>query len=111
MTTDSNSNEMNELWDRESISNLCSENCVSLKLDSESQFCKQFTQICILKRLIFDNNFFMLLIYYSFWIDSVNTYPTTYLIGNNGRPLEVIVGVVSEEGLLSRIQKAVDVKI
>jgi hypothetical protein len=33
------------------------------------------------------------------------------LIGNNGRPLEVIVGVVSEEGLLSRIQKAVDVKI
>jgi hypothetical protein len=44
-------------------------------------------------------------------IDSVNTYPTTYLIGNNGRPLEVIVGSVTEEGLLARIQKGIDVLI
>jgi hypothetical protein len=41
---------MDELWDDEAISSLCANNCVSLRLEAESEPSNQFKQIC---KLIF----------------------------------------------------------
>lgn len=38
---------MDELWNDENISKLCSENCVGVRLESESESCNQFKQLCI----------------------------------------------------------------
>lgn len=45
-TLDDNSTEMTELWNDETISSLCKENCVSIKLDANSDECNQFKQLC-----------------------------------------------------------------
>lgn len=73
----------------EDVAKLLNDNCLSLKLEKENETCKQFTQIY-----------------------PVKSYPTIYLIGNNGRPLDVIPGkgdqaVESKETLLASLQKSV----
>ena len=45
-TFDENSTEMTELWNDEKISNLCTANCVSIKLEANSDECNQFKQLC-----------------------------------------------------------------
>lgn len=40
------SNKMNDLWNDENISGICNLNCVSLRLLANSEFSKQFNQIC-----------------------------------------------------------------
>ena len=43
---DSNSSEMSELWNKEAVSQLCKENCVSIRLEAGTQICDQFKAIC-----------------------------------------------------------------
>ena len=40
------SNDMNELWNLDKVAELCNKNCVSLRLDANTEPCKQFKQIC-----------------------------------------------------------------
>jgi hypothetical protein len=42
--------------------------------------------------------------------DKVLCYPTTYLIGDNGIPIEIIAGAVSLDELLAKINNAVKVR-
>ncbi|CAF0843116.1 unnamed protein product [Brachionus calyciflorus] len=74
------------IWNNETVINLCKTNCISLKLEFESQNCSFFKQIY-----------------------PISTCPTTYLIGVNGKPIDVISGEISEEEFLSKLQKSIDV--
>lgn len=74
-----------ELWTKEEIYQLCTEYCVSLKLEASSQSFTQFKQIY-----------------------PVTTQPTTYLIGTNGLPLEVVSGSVSQDQFLIRMSQAIE---
>lgn len=81
------SNEMNELWNLARVAELCNANCVCLRLDAATEPCKQFKQI------------------YPF-----DAFPTTYFIGNNGFPIDVIQGPLLEESaLLSKLEKVIEV--
>ncbi|RNA22033.1 UBX domain-containing 4-like, partial [Brachionus plicatilis] len=75
----------NQLWSNESVIKTCKENCISLKLDAESQTCSFFKQIY-----------------------PVTEYPTTYMIGLDGKPLEVISGELSLDEFISKFQKAIE---
>lgn len=81
---DANS-QIEEYWNKEEITKLCNENCVCLKLEADTQTFNQFKQIY-----------------------PVTVQPTTYLIGNNGLPLEVITGQADETDLIAKLVKAIE---
>lgn len=83
---DSNSREMDDLWNDSKISNLCKENCVSLCLEAESESCNQFRQLY-----------------------PITVFPTTYFIGINGVPIEIVAGVVSKEILEEKLANVIKI--
>lgn len=81
---DSNSSETTELWNRDTIFQTCNKNCISLQLEAQTETCNQFMQIY-----------------------KIDSFPTTYFIGNNGQTLEVITGNVTENELIAKIEIAI----
>jgi hypothetical protein len=60
--------------------------CISLKLASESEPFKQFSQFY-----------------------PVSVLPSTYFIGQSGFPLEIVLGSVDANSLVAKLKKAADV--
>jgi len=74
-----------DLWSNQEIYEMCNQNCVSLKLQADTQTFTQFKQIY-----------------------PVSVQPTTYLIGTSGSALEVIAGSVSLEEFIIRMSQAIE---
>ncbi|KAM8806868.1 UBX domain-containing protein 4 [Eudromia elegans] len=79
---DEQSTEMALRWEDEKVTEAASEGFVAIKIDTKSEACLQFSQIY-----------------------PVVCVPSSFFIGDNGIPLEVIAGSVSVEELVTRIQK------
>ncbi|KAG8429767.1 hypothetical protein GDO86_019286 [Hymenochirus boettgeri] len=73
---------MTESWSNEEVIQAVSEGFVAIKLDSKSESCLQFSQIY-----------------------PVVCVPSSFFIGENGIPLEVIAGNISAEELVAKITK------
>ncbi|XP_072274209.1 UBX domain-containing protein 4 [Pyxicephalus adspersus] len=79
---DEQSVQMDESWGNEGVEQAASEGFVAIKLDSKSETCLQFSQIY-----------------------PVVCVPSSFFIGDNGIPLEVIAGSISAEELIGKITK------
>ncbi|KFP75261.1 UBX domain-containing protein 4, partial [Acanthisitta chloris] len=79
---DEQSTEMAARWEDENVTEAASDGFVAIKIDTKSEACLQFSQIY-----------------------PVVCVPSSFFIGDNGIPLEVIAGSVSVEELVSRIHK------
>nr|XP_010307395.1 PREDICTED: UBX domain-containing protein 4 [Balearica regulorum gibbericeps] len=69
-------------WEDEKVTEAASDDFVAIKIDTKSEACLQFSQIY-----------------------PVVCVPSSFFIGDNGIPLEVIAGSVSVEELVTRIRK------
>ncbi|KAJ3591545.1 hypothetical protein NHX12_006678 [Muraenolepis orangiensis] len=69
-------------WEEDQVSEAAHNCCVAIKVDAKSETCTQFSQIY-----------------------PVVCVPSSFFIGENGVPLEVVAGSVSAEELLKRITK------
>ncbi|XP_010139761.1 PREDICTED: UBX domain-containing protein 4 [Buceros rhinoceros silvestris] len=69
-------------WEDEKVTEAASDSFVAIKIDTKSEACLQFSQIY-----------------------PVVCVPSSFFIGDNGIPLEVIAGSVSVEELVTRIHK------
>ncbi|KFO81150.1 UBX domain-containing protein 4, partial [Cuculus canorus] len=79
---DEQSTEMAARWEDEKVTEAASDGFVAIKIDTKSEACLQFSQIY-----------------------PVVCVPSSFFIGDNGIPLEVIAGSVSVEELVNRIHK------
>ncbi|XP_070537076.1 LOW QUALITY PROTEIN: UBX domain-containing protein 4-like, partial [Ptychodera flava] len=80
------SQKMTETWENENVTTLCGNaNMVAMKLDAKSESCQQFGAIY-----------------------PVLCIPSTFFIGNNGVPLEVIGAHLSVEEFIPKIQKVIE---
>ncbi|KAM4698562.1 UBX domain-containing protein 4 [Rhinophrynus dorsalis] len=79
---DEQSTQMTESWGNEEVARAASEGFVAIKVDSKSETCLQFSQIY-----------------------PVVCVPSSFFIGENGIPLEVIAGSISAEELVAKISK------
>ncbi|NXD43875.1 UBXN4 protein, partial [Copsychus sechellarum] len=79
---DEQSAEMAARWEDEKVTEAASDGFVAIKIDTKSEACLQFSQIY-----------------------PVVCVPSSFFIGDNGIPLEVIAGSVSVEELVNRIHK------
>ncbi|NWS68864.1 UBXN4 protein, partial [Crotophaga sulcirostris] len=79
---DEQSTEMTARWEDEKVTEAASDGFVAIKIDTKSEACLQFSQIY-----------------------PVVCVPSSFFIGDNGIPLEVIAGSVSVEELVNRIHK------
>ncbi|NWU28056.1 UBXN4 protein, partial [Dyaphorophyia castanea] len=79
---DEQSTEMAARWEDEKVTEAASDGFVAIKIDTKSEACLQFSQIY-----------------------PVVCVPSSFFIGENGIPLEVIAGSVSVEELVTRIHK------
>ncbi|XP_066855335.1 UBX domain-containing protein 4 isoform X3 [Anser cygnoides] len=79
---DEQSTEMAARWENEKVTEAASDGFVAIKIDTKSEACLQFSQIY-----------------------PVVCVPSSFFIGDNGIPLEVIAGSVSVEELVTRIHK------
>ncbi|NWR57677.1 UBXN4 protein, partial [Bucorvus abyssinicus] len=79
---DEQSTEMAARWEDEKVTEAASDSFVAIKIDTKSEACLQFSQIY-----------------------PVVCVPSSFFIGDNGIPLEVIAGSVSVEELVTRIHK------
>ncbi|NXG71471.1 UBXN4 protein, partial [Baryphthengus martii] len=79
---DEQSTEMAARWEDEKVTEAASDGFVAIKIDTKSEACLQFSQIY-----------------------PVVCVPSSFFIGDNGIPLEVIAGSISVEELVTRIQK------
>ncbi|NWR70912.1 UBXN4 protein, partial [Centropus unirufus] len=79
---DEQSTEMAARWEDEKVTEAASDGFVAIKIDIKSEACLQFSQIY-----------------------PVVCVPSSFFIGDNGIPLEVIAGSVSVEELVNRIHK------
>ncbi|NXW83062.1 UBXN4 protein, partial [Alopecoenas beccarii] len=79
---DEQSTEMAARWEDEKVTEAASDGFVAIKIDTKSEACLQFSQIY-----------------------PVVCVPSSFFIGDNGIPLEVIAGSVSVEELVTRIRK------
>ncbi|XP_069717673.1 UBX domain-containing protein 4 [Phaenicophaeus curvirostris] len=79
---DEQSIEMAARWEDEKVTEAASDGFVAIKIDTKSEACLQFSQIY-----------------------PVVCVPSSFFIGDNGIPLEVIAGSVSVEELVNRIHK------
>ncbi|RLW04807.1 hypothetical protein DV515_00005684, partial [Chloebia gouldiae] len=79
---DEQSTEMAARWEDEKVTEAASDGFVAIKIDTKSEACLQFSQIY-----------------------PVVCVPSSFFIGDNGIPLEVIAGSVSVEELVTRIHK------
>ncbi|XP_070694708.1 UBX domain-containing protein 4 isoform X2 [Pempheris klunzingeri] len=69
-------------WEEDKVSEAAQNCCVAIKIDAKSETCVQFSQIY-----------------------PVVCIPSSFFIGENGIPLEVIAGSVSAEELMKRINR------
>ncbi|XP_039198283.1 UBX domain-containing protein 4 isoform X4 [Crotalus tigris] len=79
---DEQSTEMAASWENAKVSEAATDDFVAIKIDTQSEACLQFSQIY-----------------------PVVCIPSSFFIGDNGIPLEVIAGSVSAEELIARIHK------
>ncbi|XP_042733679.1 UBX domain-containing protein 4 [Lagopus muta] len=79
---DEQSAEMAARWEDAQVTEAASDGFVAIKIDTKSEACLQFSQIY-----------------------PVVCVPSSFFIGDNGIPLEVIAGSVSAEELVTRIHK------
>ncbi|NXG26444.1 UBXN4 protein, partial [Grallaria varia] len=79
---DEQSTEMAARWEDEKVTEAASDGFVAIKINTKSEACLQFSQIY-----------------------PVVCVPSSFFIGDNGIPLEVIAGSVSVEELVTRIHK------
>ncbi|KFU91691.1 UBX domain-containing protein 4, partial [Chaetura pelagica] len=79
---DEQSAEMAARWEDEKVTEAASDGFVAIKIDTKSEACLQFSQIY-----------------------PVVCVPSSFFIGDNGIPLEVVAGSVSVEELVTRIHK------
>ncbi|KAM4776213.1 UBX domain-containing protein 4 isoform 2-T2 [Cyanocitta cristata] len=79
---DEQSTEMAARWEDEKVTEAASDGFVAIKIDTKSEACLQFSQIY-----------------------PVVCVPSSFFIGDNGIPLEVIAGSISVEELVTRIHK------
>ncbi|NXN57505.1 UBXN4 protein, partial [Rynchops niger] len=79
---DEQSAEMAARWEDEKVTEAASDGFVAIKIDTKSEACLQFSQIY-----------------------PVVCVPSSFFIGDNGIPLEVIAGSISVEELVTRIHK------
>ncbi|XP_051938990.1 UBX domain-containing protein 4 isoform X2 [Hippocampus zosterae] len=79
---DEQSSNLMSSWEDDSVSQTAQNCCVAIQVDAKSDTCVQFSQIY-----------------------PVVCIPSSFFIGENGIPLEVIAGSVSAEELLIRINK------
>lgn len=79
---DDQSTQMTKTWEDDSIGEVMVDNFVAIKVDARSETCIQFSQIY-----------------------PVVCIPSSFFIGDNGIPLEVIAGSISAEELVKRIEK------
>ncbi|XP_034042218.1 UBX domain-containing protein 4 isoform X2 [Thalassophryne amazonica] len=77
---DEQSSQLLSSWDDVEVSEAAQNSCVAIKVDANSETCVQFSQIY-----------------------PVMCIPSSFFIGHNGIPLEVIAGSVSTEELMKRI--------
>uniref|UniRef100_A0A8C0UP03 UBX domain-containing protein 4 n=1 Tax=Cyanistes caeruleus TaxID=156563 RepID=A0A8C0UP03_CYACU len=85
---DEQSTEMAARWEDEKVTEAASDGFVAIKIDTKSEACLQFSQIY-----------------------PVVCVPSSFFIGDNGIPLEVIAGSVSVEELVTRIHKVKQVML
>uniref|UniRef100_A0A8B9UQM0 UBX domain-containing protein 4 n=1 Tax=Anas zonorhyncha TaxID=75864 RepID=A0A8B9UQM0_9AVES len=85
---DEQSTEMAARWEDEKVTEAASDGFVAIKIDTKSEACLQFSQIY-----------------------PVVCVPSSFFIGDNGIPLEVIAGSVSVEELVTRIHKVKQVTL
>uniref|UniRef100_A0A670IF12 UBX domain-containing protein 4 n=1 Tax=Podarcis muralis TaxID=64176 RepID=A0A670IF12_PODMU len=79
--------EMAASWENEKVTEAATDGFVAIKIDTQSEACLQFSQIY-----------------------PVVCVPSSFFIGDNGVPLEVIAGSVSAEELVTRIHKVKQVR-
>ncbi|XP_077303903.1 UBX domain-containing protein 4 [Lithobates pipiens] len=79
---DEQSVQMAQSWEDEGVARATSEGFIAIKIDSKSETCLQFSQIY-----------------------PVVCVPSSFFIGDNGIPLEVIAGGISAEELIGKITK------
>ncbi|XP_069472642.1 UBX domain-containing protein 4 isoform X2 [Ambystoma mexicanum] len=79
---DEQSTQMAESWENEKVTETAAKGFVAIKIDSKSEACLQFSQIY-----------------------PVVCIPSSFFIGDNGVPLEVIAGSMSTDELVNRIDK------
>ncbi|MEE6489093.1 hypothetical protein FKM82_015482 [Ascaphus truei] len=79
---DEQSTQMAESWGNERVAEAASDGFVAIKVDGKSDTCLQFSQIY-----------------------PVVCVPSSFFIGENGIPLEVIAGSISPEELIAKISK------
>ncbi|NWW87286.1 UBXN4 protein, partial [Rhynochetos jubatus] len=79
---DEQSTEMAARWEDEKVTEAASDGFVAIKIDTKSEACLQFSQIY-----------------------PVVCVPSSFFIGDNGIPLEVIAGSVSVDELVTRIHR------
>ncbi|XP_036401134.1 UBX domain-containing protein 4-like isoform X1 [Megalops cyprinoides] len=80
---DEQSEQLMSSWEDDRVAETAGRCCVAIKIDTKSETCVQFSQIY-----------------------PVVCVPSSFFIGENGIPLEVIAGSVSAEELVKRIIKA-----
>uniref|UniRef100_A0A8C2UFX2 UBX domain-containing protein 4 n=1 Tax=Coturnix japonica TaxID=93934 RepID=A0A8C2UFX2_COTJA len=85
---DEQSAEMAARWEDAQVTEAASDGFVAIKIDTKSEACLQFSQIY-----------------------PVVCVPSSFFIGDNGIPLEVIAGSVSVEELVTRIHKVKQVML
>ncbi|XP_048339790.1 UBX domain-containing protein 4 isoform X2 [Sphaerodactylus townsendi] len=83
---DEQSTEMAASWEDEKVTEAAADGFVAIKIDTQSESCLQFSQIY-----------------------PVVCVPSSFFIGENGIPLEVIAGSVSAEELITRINKVKEI--
>ncbi|XP_044073642.1 UBX domain-containing protein 4 isoform X2 [Siniperca chuatsi] len=79
---DEQSAQLMSSWEEDKVSEAAQNCCVAIKVDAKSETCVQFSQIY-----------------------PVVCIPSSFFIGENGIPLEVIAGSVSAEELMKRINR------
>ncbi|XP_051998501.1 UBX domain-containing protein 4-like isoform X2 [Xyrauchen texanus] len=79
---DDQSTQMMSSWESDSVSDAAQNCCVAIRVDAQSDTCVQFSQIY-----------------------PVLCIPSSFFIGENGIPLEVIAGNITADELTSRISK------
>ncbi|XP_067300744.1 UBX domain-containing protein 4 [Pseudorasbora parva] len=80
--SDDQSSQLMSSWETDSVSDAAQNCCVAIRVDAESETCVQFSQIY-----------------------PVVCVPSSFFIGENGIPLEVIAGSVTADELKRRIHK------
>uniref|UniRef100_A0A8C7I7J1 UBX domain-containing protein 4 n=1 Tax=Oncorhynchus kisutch TaxID=8019 RepID=A0A8C7I7J1_ONCKI len=80
--------QMMSSWEDDGVAEVSHNCCVAIKVDAKSETCSQFSQIY-----------------------PVVCIPSSFFIGENGIPLEVVAGSVSAEELMKRIDKVKQVSL